>query len=104
MISRSNPRQLTIDDFISNLGEKLDPNNSWVKLGDSIPWDSFRAIYNKTLRKDFGRPAKDARLVIGAMIIKHKKGLADEEVIPEIQMNPYYRVSRTSGHVPVELC
>lgn len=91
MISRNNPQQLSIDDFMSNLGEKLDPNNSWVKLANDIPWDKFREIYNQTLRKDFGRPAKDARLVIGAMIIKHKKGLPDEEVIPEIQMNPYYQ-------------
>ena len=91
MINRSNSQQLSIDDFMSNLGEKLDQTNSWVRLADSIPWDSFREIYNKTLKKDFGRPAKDARLVIGAMIIKHKKGLPDEEVIPEIQMNPYYQ-------------
>ena len=91
MINRNNPKQISIDDFMSNLGDKLDRNNNWVKLADSIPWDSFREIYNKTLRKDFGRPAKDARLVIGAMIIKHKKRLPDEEVIPEIQMNPYYQ-------------
>ena len=76
---------------MSNLGQKLDSNNSWIKLADRIPWDEFSKIYNKSLKKDFGRPAKDARLVIGAMIIKHKKGLPDEDVIPEIQMNPYYQ-------------
>ena len=91
MISKSNPKQISIDDFMINLGQKLDPNNIWIKLADSIPWDAFRGIYHKSLRKDFGRPAKDARLVIGAMIIKYKKGLPDEEVIPEIQMNPYYQ-------------
>jgi len=91
MINKNNPKQLTIDDFMSDLGQKLNPENVWIKLADSIPWDAFRKIYNETLRKDFGRPAKDARLVIGAMIIKHKKGLPDEEVIPEIQMNPYYQ-------------
>ncbi len=91
MINQSNPKQICIDDFMSNLGDRLDRNNNWVKLADSIPWDLFREIYNKTLTKDFGRPAKDARLVIGALIIKHKKGLPDEEVIPEIQMNPYYQ-------------
>jgi len=89
MISKTNPKQLSIDDYMSDLGQKLDPNNRWVRLADSIPWDTFREIYHKSLRKDIGRPAKDARLVIGAMIIKHKKGLPDEEVIPEIQESPY---------------
>jgi hypothetical protein len=74
---------------MSDLGQKLDSNNRWIRLADKIPWNEFRKIYHKSLTKDFGRPAKDARLVIGAMIIKHKKGLADEEVIPEIQENPY---------------
>jgi hypothetical protein len=89
MISKSNPSQLSIDDFMNDLGQKLDPNNRWIRLADKIPWNEFRRIYHKSLTIDFGRPAKDARLVIGAMIIKHKKGLADEEVIPEIQENPY---------------
>lgn len=89
MISKNNPKQITIDDFMIDLGQKLNPNNRWILLANQIPWDSFRAIYNKTLRKDRGRPAKDARLVIGAMIIKSKKSLADEDVIPEIQENPY---------------
>jgi len=89
MISKNNPRQITIDDYMTDFEQKLDPNNRWVRLASQIPWNAFREIYHETLRKDYGRPAKDARLVIGAMIIKSKKGLADEEVIPEIQENPY---------------
>lgn len=91
MINRNNPKQISIEDFGWNFEQKLDPNNRWARLANQIPWDEFRKIYHKTLTEDFGRPAKDARLVIGAMIIKHKKGLPDEEVIPEIQMNPYYQ-------------
>ncbi len=34
-------------------------------------------------------PAKDARLVIGAVIIKHKLCLSDEETVCQIQENPY---------------
>jgi IS5 family transposase len=36
-----------------------------------------------------GRPGKDARLVIGAVIIKHKLRLSDEETVLQIQENPY---------------
>ncbi|MBN2331644.1 MAG: transposase [Deltaproteobacteria bacterium] len=36
-----------------------------------------------------GRPSKPARLVIGAVIIKHKLCLSDEETIDQIRENPY---------------
>ena len=89
MINRNNPEQISIEDFGWDFEQKLDANNRWARLANDIPWDKFRKIYHKTLRKDFGRPAKDARLVIGALIIKSRKGLPDEEVIPEVQENPY---------------
>jgi hypothetical protein len=41
------------------------------------------------MSKDKGRPGKDARLVIGAVIIKHKLCLSDEETVAQIQKNPY---------------
>ncbi len=45
--------------------------------------------YYQTLSVKQGRPAKDARLVIGAVIIKHKLCLSDEETVDQIQENPY---------------
>jgi len=36
-----------------------------------------------------GRPVKDARLVIGAVIIKRKLNLSDEEMVLQIKENPY---------------
>jgi len=36
-----------------------------------------------------GRPAKPARLVIGAVIIKHKLCLSDQEAVDQIRENPY---------------
>ena len=36
-----------------------------------------------------GRPAKDSRLVIGAVIIKHKLKHSDEETVAQISDNPY---------------
>ena len=54
-----------------------------------IPWDGLAEGYYQRLSLDQGRPAKDARLVIGAVIIKHKLCLSDEETILQIQENPY---------------
>lgn len=89
MYRYSSQKQLSLDDYMNNLGKRLNANNRWIKLADQLPWDEFAKTYASSLSKKMGRPGKDARLVIGAMIIKHIKKLPDEEVIPEIQENPY---------------
>ena len=45
--------------------------------------------YHQSLSANKGRPAKNARLVIGAVILKHKLCLSDEETVCQIQENPY---------------
>ena len=45
--------------------------------------------YYKTLSPTLGRPAKDARIVIGAVLIKHKLSVSDEESVEQIRENPY---------------
>ena len=67
----------------------LDPTNRWVKLRDCIPWDELSESYYKTLCSRLSRPAKDARIVIGAVIIKHKLSVSAEEAIEQIRKNPY---------------
>ncbi|MCJ7812974.1 transposase, partial [bacterium] len=89
MIKYTSTKQLTIEEFKTPFYYGLDKNNRWARLAQQIPWDEFAKIYSKALCEDFGRPALDARVVIGAMIIKYKKGLSDEETIEEIKENAY---------------
>jgi len=89
MIKYTSTKQLSIEEFKTPFYYGLDKNNRWARLAQQIPWDDFAKIYAKVLCEDFGRPALDARIVIGAMIIKYKKGLPDEETIEEIKENPY---------------
>jgi len=89
MIKYTSTKQLSIEEFKTPFYYGLDRNNRWVRLAEELPWDEFAKIYAKLMCKDFGRPALDARVVIGAMIIKYKKGLSDEETIEEIRENPY---------------
>jgi len=70
-------------------GDDLNPDNRWVKMAHLIPWNEFKKIYYNQMDDDTGRPAKDARVVIGALIVKHKQGLSDEETIQTIKENPY---------------
>ena len=90
MIRYRSQKQFTLNGFSSPFRTTLDPENRWVKLADLIPWDELARAYHKSLVSSTqGRPAKDARLVIGAVIIKHKLCLSDEETVQQIQENPY---------------
>ncbi len=66
----------------------LDTANRWVTLGNCIPWDELAEAYYEGLSSTQGRPTKDARLVIGAVIIKHRFCLSDRETVAQIQENP----------------
>jgi len=58
-------------------------------MATQLPWDELSAIYYRSLSKSRGAKAKDARLVIGALIVKHMLGLDDRETIETIRENPY---------------
>jgi len=86
MIRTEDDRQLT---FILPFGGRLIPDNRWMKLSSVVPWGDLEPAYNAVMNMKEGRPSKPARLVIGAMIIKHKLNLSDEETVLQIQENPY---------------
>ena len=84
-----NHKQLSLDLFRSSL-EDLDKSNRWVVIGDLLPWAEIEKVYNSRLNnEEKGAGNKPARMVIGAMIIKHKLNLGDEETIEIIRENPY---------------
>lgn len=89
MIRYTSSKQLSLEGFTLPFGGKLNPKNRWVKWSEIIPWDGLAAGYYRTMHAHKGRPCKGARLVIGAMIIKHKLNLSDEETVLQIQENPY---------------
>ena len=89
MIRYEDQNQPCLPGFEKFFGIPLDEGNRWVKLSKVIPWDEFAKAYNQNMSSGRGRPAKSARLVIGAVIIKHKLCLSDEETIDQIRENPY---------------
>jgi len=89
MIRYQSQKQLSLAEFDWPFQTALDEDNRWVKLSDCIPWDALAEAYYQGLSKKRGRPTKDARLVIGAVIIKHKLCLSDRETVAQIQENPY---------------
>ncbi len=89
MIRYRSQKQLSLTEFDWPFQVSLDEQNRWVKLSQCIPWDILAEGYCSSLSQGQGRPAKDARLVIGAVIIEHKLCLSDEETVLQIQENPY---------------
>lgn len=89
MFRYTSQRQLTIEEFTTPFGAGLNPKNRWIQLEAIIPWDEMAKIYSKRVSPDQGAPTIDPRIVIGAMIIKHKLGLDDRGTIEMIQENPY---------------
>jgi len=89
MIRYCSQKQLSLAEFDWPFQVALDEGNRWVKMSECIPWDELAEGYYQGLSTKQGRPAKDARLVIGAVIIKHKLCLSDQEAVAQIQENPY---------------
>jgi len=70
------------------LGGKLDPENRWLKIAPLIPWEKLESRYQSYF-SDIGRPAKDCRLVIGILLLKHMTSSSDDEIVKHVSENPY---------------
>jgi transposase, IS5 family len=90
MIRYNSTQQIPIEEFKNPFAFALSKDNRWVKLAAILPWDELATIYHRTLSASKkGRPCKDARMVIGALIIKHKEVLSDRRTLESIQENIY---------------
>lgn len=81
--------QLSFETFHMPFGGKLDPNNRWVKLAETIPWHVAEEFYAKKFPSKRGAPALTVRMALGALIIKEKLGLSDVETVEQIKEGPY---------------
>lgn len=78
------------DNPVNFIGAKLSPQNRWVKMAEMIPWDLIDEKYSKNFKTlNVGNPAKAARMAVGALIIREKQKISDEETIEQIMENPY---------------
>lgn len=89
MIKYTPANQLTLEGFSHPFEQKLSLKNRWVKLAKVIPWDALAWVYSKSLNANFGRESIDVRMVIAAIIVKHKLGLDDRGTVAMISENSY---------------
>lgn len=71
--------QLTLEGFETPFSQQLTSENRWVRLAEQIPWDQIVSVYDKQMRNHVtGASHVNGRVVLGALVIKHKCNLSDE--------------------------
>lgn len=83
--------QYSFFDFNQSLGLHMNPENRWIKMADSIPWDAFEKKYARKFKSGTGNVAKPLRMALGALIIQKKYNYSDRELIEQLTENPYYQ-------------
>jgi transposase, IS5 family len=81
--------QLSIEGFHVPFGGTLDPNNRWVVFSTLMPLEELEETYARQFSPTTGAPAKSVRLAFGALFIKQRLGLTDEETVEQIRENAY---------------
>jgi IS5 family transposase len=81
--------QLSIEDFHVPFGGTLDADNRWVIFSSLMPWEELEETYAPQFNPTTGAPAKPVRLAFGALFIKQRLGLSDEETVEQIRENAY---------------
>ena len=84
------------DLFRSRLDQIINMDHELVRLGQKIDWEWIDGELADRF-SDRGRPAIEARFMVGLLILKHMFGLSDEGVC---ERWVYYQVSLTITHVP----
>jgi len=86
----SRSQQLEFVDFYLPFGGQLSAENRWVKLAEMVPWELVEECYEQAL-SDSGMGARllPGRVAFGALIIKERLGVTDEETVEQILENPY---------------
>ncbi len=70
-------------------GGTLDPDNRWVMFASLMPWEELEETYAHQFSPTTGAPAKPVRMAFGALFIKQRLGLTDEETVEQIRENAY---------------
>ena len=91
MYKTEKPAQMTFEDFNQSCGMKLNVHDEWVVVANSIDWAAIEEKYMAFFPSKRGRPAVNARMALGALVIQHKAKLSDRNLVKEVARNPYYQ-------------
>lgn len=77
-------------EFFLPFGGQLNTKNRWCRIALMMPWAELEQAYvKKLLALGRGRKAYTVRMALGAVLIAQMCGYSDEELIRQVQENPY---------------
>ena len=77
-------------EFFLPFGGELDAKNRWCRIALMMPWAELEQQYvKKLLALGRGRKAYSVRMALGAVLIAQMCGYSDEELVRQVQENPY---------------
>lgn len=79
------------DLFRSSLEALLDPEHELIRLAGLIGWERFDDAFGAYYHEAKGRRGLRTRLMVGLHLLKHMKGLSDEELCAVWVENPYFQ-------------
>jgi IS5 family transposase len=79
------------DLFRSSLEAILDPGHELIGLAGLIDWERFDDAFGAHYHDRKGRRGLPTRLMVGLHLLKHMKGLSDEETCATWLENPYFQ-------------
>ena len=95
------PSQSEADMFRNRLENMIDMRHELVRLADLIDWKRFDEAFGG-LYAEKGRPGLPTRLMAGLHLLKHARGISDEQVCAQWIENAYFQFF--CGEIYVQTC
>ncbi len=93
------PEAPSDDLFRSSLEAILYPDHELLELAALIDWDRFDDAFGPYYHERKGRRGLRTRLMAGLHLLKHMKGLSDEESCAVWRENPYFQAFCGETHL-----
>jgi hypothetical protein len=106
MYRKHHSGQLSNEEFHVPFGGRLDPDNRWVLFSSLMPWEELEETHAPQFSPTTDAPAKSVRMAFGALFIKQRLGLSDEETVEQIRgsihMQFFLGFARYSSKAPFD--
>src|ERR1700730_13102156 len=84
------PAQGETDMFRNRLDNMIDMRHEFVRLTKLIDWKRFDEAFGDLYAEE-GRPGLPTRLMVGLHLLKHARGISDEQVCAQWLENAYFQ-------------
>ena len=91
MYSKRHNGQFSIEEFLLPFGGNLDLNDRWVDLRGLLPWENLEDTDAPNCNATTGAAAMSIPMAFGALYLKQRLGISDEEAVLLIQESPYFQ-------------